>query len=128
MIKKRKSMEQYRKLANKYFSDCDAANAECSEKGPLAKPYTLSGLLCALELTKENFHSLSKTREGRKFVEYTLMKIEAFIEENALSGRLSSSAAQNSLKYSFGWSDKDKVTEDKTITINLSEEARSLGE
>ena len=55
------------------------------------------------------------------------MKIEAFIEENALAGRISANAAQNSLKYSFGWNEKEKVQEDgKSITVSLSEEAKDL--
>lgn len=128
MIKRRRTLEHYQRLAKKYFNDCDKANAECGEKAPLAKPYTLSGLLCALELDRDNFRSLDKTRKGRMFVNYVLMKIEAFIEENALSGRISASAASNSLKYSFGWSDKEKTNEDRSITVSLSEDAKRLGE
>ena len=128
MIKKTKSIELYKRAAKKYFTECDKANSECSEKAPFAKPYTLSGLLCALELTREEFLSLSKSREGKKFTDAALMKIESFIEENALSGRLSSSAAQSSLKYSFGWNDREKQTDRRNITVSLSEEARTLGE
>ena len=127
MISKRHTIDYYRKLARKYFDECDAANASCSDKKPIARPYTLSGLLCALELSRDAFHQLEKTREGKRFVEYALMKIEAFIEENALAGRISANAAQNSLKYSFGWNEKEKVQEDgKSITVSLSEEAKDL--
>ena len=127
MVKKIKSITQYRELSEKYFSECDSVNSACEPKMPLAKPYTLSGLLCALGLTREAFYSLEKSRDGRQFVEYVLMKIEAFIEENALSGRLSASAAQSSLKYSFGWNEKEKTT-DESIKISLSDEAKKLGE
>ena len=108
MVKKRINIQECRELADKYFSRCDEMNAVCDPKTPLAKPYTLSGLLCELEMSREAFRSLSKRREGRRFVDYVLMKIEAFIEENALSGRISSSAAASSLKYSFGWSDRER--------------------
>ena len=127
MVKKIKSIARYKELAEKYFSECDAVNSTCEPKMPLAKPYTLSGLLCALGLTRDGFYSLEKTREGRQFVEFVLMKIEAFIEENALSGRLSASAAASSLKYSFGWNEKEK-TSDEPIKISLSDEAKKLGE
>lgn len=129
MINKQHSISYYRKLAREYFAECDAANSGGNEKNQIVKPYTLTGLLCALELNREAFYQLEKTREGRRFVEYTLMKIEAFIEENALAGRLSASAAQNSLKYGFGWNEKEKQQDDnKTITVSLSDEAKELAQ
>ena len=128
MIKRNKRIEYYRNLAEEYFDYCDKVNSVCEPKAPIAKPYTLTGLLCALGLTREAFYCLEKTREGRRFVEYALMKIEAFIEENALSGRLSASAAASSLKYSFGWNEKDKPHEEETVKICLSEDVKRLGE
>jgi len=128
LIKKKKSIKCYARAAEKYFAECDTVNSACEPKSPLAKPYTLSGLVCALGLTRDNFFSLGKTREGRRFVEYALARIEAFIEENALSGRLSASAAQSSLKYSFGWNDKEKEHEEESVKITLSDEAKRLGE
>ena len=129
LINRRRTIEQYQKLAKKYFAECDEANAACSEKAPLAKPYTLSGLLCALGIDRDGFKSLESTRNGRMFVRNVLTKIEAFIEENALSGRISAAAASNSLKYSFGWNDKDnKTAENGSISISLSDEAKKLGE
>lgn len=128
MAKKRKTIEDYRRLAEEYFDECDRANAVCSEKTPLARPYTLSGLLYALGLDRENFKRLEDTREGRPFVRNVLTRIEAFIEENALSGRISATAASNSLKYSLGWNDKDRASDTGNISISLSETARRLGE
>ena len=128
MIKRNETIEHYRVLAQEYFDYCDRVNSSCEPKAPLSKPYTLTGLLCALGLTREAFYCLEKTREGRRFVEYALMKIEAFIEENALSGRLSASAAASSLKYSFGWNEKDKLHEEETVKICLSDEVKRLGE
>ncbi len=128
MTKKRKSIEDYRRLAKKYFDECDRANAGCAEKAPLARPYTLSGLLCALGLDRDGFKCLENTREGKPFVRNVLTKIEAFIEENALSGKISATAASNSLKYSLGWNDKEKSSDTGSISISLSDTARRLGE
>ena len=126
MVKKSK-IEYYKRLAKKYFSSCDEANSACAEKAPLAKPYTLSGLLGALELSREDFFDIGRTKAGKEFITGVMMKIEAFIEENALSGRLSSSASQSSLKYSFGWNEKEKPADD-SITVSLSDEVKLLGE
>ncbi len=126
MRAKTTKIDSYKTIAKEYFSLCDTANAEAAPK--IAKPYTLSGFLSAAELSREQFFSLAKSREGRKFVNATLMKIEAFIEENALSGKLSASAAANSLKYSLGWDEDDDCEKDSSIEVSLSEKVRELGE
>ena len=128
MAGKKRKIQDYRELADRYFSQCDEMNSYYEPKASIVKPYTLSGLLCELGMSREAFRSLSKTREGRRFADYVLMRIEAFIEENALAGRISSSAAASSLKYSFGWNEKEKLQEDETVKICLSDEAKKLGE
>ncbi len=126
MATKTRSIATYRRMADGYFSTCDETNAACGNK--IVKPYTLSGLLCALGLTKEQFLSLGNSRDGRRLVNYVILKIQAFIEENALSGKLSASAAANSLKYSFGWNEKTESTQEGNYSVSLSEEASRLGE
>lgn len=128
MAGRKRIIQSYVEAAERYFDVCDKANALCEPKMPLAKPYTLSGLLCCLGISRKAFFALEGTRDGRLFVNHVLTKIEAFIEENALSGRLSASAAQSSLKYSFGWGDKEKDDEDEKITVTLTPEARRLAE
>ena len=126
-MKVKNSIETYKKRAQKYFSLCDSQNVGCDAKTGLSKPYTLSGLLCALDLGKEEFYALEKKREGRKFIKYALVKIAAFIEENALSGRLSANFAQSTLKNNFGWGEK-VVTETSSVNITVSDDALKLGE
>lgn len=128
MGRKITNIKSYKKKADEYFALCDSENSAIDKKLPLAKPYTLSGLLCALELTRDGFYSLKNTREGRIFVDFTLMKIEAYIEENALSGRISASAAASSLKYCFGWNDKEHFERNENVSVFLSNEAKELGE
>ena len=56
-------------------------------------------------------------------------RIEAFIEENALTGELSINAAANSLKYNFGWGEKQYKSEQQEtgcVTVTLSPEAADL--
>ena len=113
----------YRGLAEAYFAACDEAN-----KNGMQKPYTMPGLLLALGLTKDRFRALAEGREGRAFCNEVRLKIEAFIEENALSGRLTSNAAMNSLKYNFGWNDRTADGETGNVVVTLDADARSLAQ
>lgn len=110
---------------NAYFAECDAAN-ETEKKA--VKPYTLSGLLCYLDLSAEELSALCEHRALRPIIGSAKRRIEAYIEENALSGKLSGTAAINSLKANFGWSDKTTEKSDGgSVEVILSEEAAALG-
>ncbi len=113
-------VEKYRKISDKYFSECDRENCD-----GIVKPYTLAGLLCVLGISREQFYSMRESRAGAKFVNYVLLKIEAFIQENALSGKLVSKAASEYLRDSSPC----EVSPDEgggEILITLSEEAEGL--
>ena len=118
-----KKIREYRRLAGAYFATCDEANAN-----GMQKPYTMPGLLFALGLTKEQFRALADGREGRAFCNEVRLKIEAFIEENALSGKLTSNAAMNSLKYNFGWNDRAADADGGAVVVSLDADAQSLAQ
>ncbi len=106
----------------RYFSSCDLENTS-----KIVKPYTVSGLLYFTNLSKEDFGELSSgSGEGAELAKRALLKIEAFIEENALNGKLSSNAAMNTLKSGFGVSEND--TSPESITVTLDGAASVLGE
>lgn len=129
MKRSKMNLNDVRSRATAYFEECDRENALCDAKHPLPKPYTFSGLLCALAMTRQEFADLYQTPGGRRFCNHALMKIEAFIEENALSGRLSATFAQGTLKNSFGWGERqDTETEAPTVSVTLSEDAADLAE
>ena len=112
-----------------YFADCDSLNEAAKSK--LAKPYTVSGLLLALDLDKDTFDRLCQKPKFRHLFRHARAKIEAFIEENALTGALSCNAAMNSLKYNFGWGDAKADTSADTpsvITLKLDGELLKLAE
>lgn len=83
-----------------YFYECDSHN-----EGKIRKPYTLSGLLYRIEMTKSEFQKLCSKPNFKKLLSAALAKIESFTEEHALIGELSATAAANSLKFNFGWCD-----------------------
>ncbi len=126
----KKGRELLAKNIESYFSLCDDSNSKESDKKtqkPI-KPYTLSGLLFHLDMSAAELDALCETRKLSKLVSGAKRRIEAYIEENALNGNLSSTAAFNSLKEHFGWSAKENaVTEDAGFTVELSEDAQRFG-
>ena len=88
----------------------------------------MSGLLSYLSITREEFAKLLKTRKYSGTLNAALSKIEAYIEENSLTGGLSINASANSLKYNFGWG--EHKTEQKNddcyrdILITLGDSAK----
>ncbi len=111
---------------NEYFLLCDSLN---EGKKSIVKPYTLSGLLCHLEMTREELEKLSGTARKRTVLTRAKAKIEAFIEENMLTGALSCNASLNSLKYSFNWGERsgdDDGADTRHITVTLSPEMSEL--
>ncbi len=116
------------KQINDYFYDCDSQNDEKK----IRKPYTLSGLLCKLEMTKDELRKYIAKPNFKRLFEKALAKIEAFTEEYALTGALSASAAANTLKFNFGWNDAKHKDEDagveKSIKIILDGDLVRLAE
>lgn len=121
---------EMRQRVDEYFKECDRLNGTDGKK--IVKPYTLSGLLCFMGLTKKEYEKLmGKKRFAEVFVQ-ALAKIEAFIEEKALIGAISSGAAANTLKYSCGWlevkSDKETKEPAKVLKLVLDGELMKLAE
>ena len=114
------SPELFSKACGEYFSHCDEMNAQ-----KLKKPYTVSGLCLHLGITRAELDKLSKKRKLASICKETFLKIESFIEENALLGALANTPALYSLKYNFGWTDKPQTKgeeESKNIKISLDGE------
>ncbi len=121
----KKGREELQLKIEEYFNRCDAANADAKK---VTKPYTLSGLLCHLGLTQSELDELCETRTLRRIINSAKLRIEAHIEENALNGKLSGTAAINSLKCNFGWNEKPQKDEQiKTLSIVLEDDADDLG-
>ena len=92
------------------------------------KPYTLSGLLYHLDLSAGELETLCETRQLSRLISGAKRRIEAYIEENALNGNLSSAAAFNSLKEHFGWNTKgSEAEENEGFSVELSGDAERFG-
>ena len=125
-----KKLADTEKMIHDYFLCCDSLNE--GEEKKIIKPYTLSGLLCHLGLTRKEFEKLSCKKSFAIIFNRALAKIEAFTEEKALIGALSSSAASNTLKYNFGWNeskeDVQKASASGVLKIVLDGELMKLAE
>lgn len=137
--KKEIAPSDFAKRAAKYFQDCDRgrATAACGKCDAVfgdekcavcekkkTKPYTVSGLCLSLGITKRRFAVLKKDKSFSEAVEMALLKIEAYIEENCISGDIGGTLALALLKEHFGWGEKDDAPD--TITVLMSEEANTL--
>ena len=139
----KEKLQLLEKSISEYFEVCDKAN-RCENFNETAgkvsksdskphKPYTMSGLLCHIGLTYKEFELLSENNKYRRLLYGAKSRIEAYIEEKSLTGELSSNASQASLKYYFGWGEKQEkeipsVGEGTVIKVVLGDEAQSLAQ
>ncbi len=105
----------FARRATDYFTACDNEN----------RPYSLSGLCLALNITKKRFAKLKDDRDFSDAVEMALLKIEAYIEENSMAGEINGTLALAMLKENFGWGEKPVLTAEK-VEVLLSEEVKAL--
>lgn len=80
------------------------------------------GAVSGAGITKRQFKALKANKCFCNDVEMALLKIEAYIEENSISGGINGALATAILKENFGWGAKDDAEEGK-IEISLSGEA-----
>ena len=127
----------FARRAASYFRGCDSgmASAACDAcevrfgdarcegcRKKQTRPYTLSGLCLALGIPKRTFKSLRRDKKFAEAVEMALLKIEAYIEENSISGRINGTLALAILRENFGWGEKPEMPE--TVEVVVSEEAK----
>jgi len=129
----------FARKAAAYFRDCDngVATEACdtceTEFGDVRcekcrkkqkRPYTLSGLCLALGITKRRFAALKGDQNFADAVEMALLKIEAYIEENSITGHISGTLALAILRENFGWGEKAESSE--RFEVVMSEEVSTL--
>lgn len=130
---RKKSLEtkELEQRIERYFEKCDEQNFGEKDAKKIRKPYSLSGLLCDIELSRSEFESMNLSRRYGHVLNKALARIEAFTEENALTGSISASAAANSLKYNFegGFQNAEDVSDGaRSIKIILDEDMMRLAE
>ena len=95
MQKKWENIEELEPLIVKYFDDCD------SEK----RPYTVTGLACALETTRKTLMEYQVKDEFSKLLVGAKAKCENYAEEKLYTGS-NVAGVIFSMKNNYGWTDK----------------------
>lgn len=89
------NVEDMEKDIQKYFKDCD-------DNG---KPYTMSGLAYALDMSRQSVINYSKNDEFFDTIKKAREKVEQQLEENALIGKSNATFTIFNLKNNFNWKD-----------------------
>ncbi len=135
--KKIPDAEVFSEKAARYFAECDSARMPCTscKKGKedesacdscgkkRSRPYTLSGLCLSLGISRKEFDALKNDKAFCEAVEMAMLKIEAYIEENCMSGNTSGTFALAVLREYFGFG---KEAEENEISVTLSSETEKL--
>lgn len=113
--RKYNNIEEMEQTINKYFKYCDENK----------KPYTVSGLANALDLTRQSLLNYEENDEFFDTIKRAKSKIEQFAEECLFVGSNTAGVIFN-LKNNYNWKDKQEIEanieSDVTINIELSDE------
>jgi len=111
--------EEMQEIIDDYFSLCDK----------LDKPYTMSGLANALNMSRQSVINYSKNDEFFDTIKKARAEIEQQLEENALMNKANSTFTIFNLKNNYGWkdsvevADKEKLTKVEELLTKIKEEA-----
>ena len=114
--KKYNSAYEMQRDIDSYFYNCDAKQ----------RPYTVSGLANALDLTRQSLLNYAEDDEFFDTIKRAKSKIEQFTEELLFSKDVPTAGVIFNLKNNYDWKDKQEieadVNNDVTINIELSDD------
>lgn len=115
--KKYSEVEQLQKKINEYFKMCDEKE----------KPYTITGLCLYLDIDRVTLLRYEEKDEFCSTIKRAKNKVENYVEENSLMGKLNPTVSIFNLKNNFGWKDKTEIETNQNIKVdnpykNLTEE------
>jgi len=93
--KKYKDEKELSILIDKYFKDCDDND----------KPYTMSGLAYALDIDRTTLINYGEDKLFSTLIKKAKNRVQAQLEENALTGKGNSTFTIFNLKNNYGWKD-----------------------
>lgn len=100
------SKEEMQEIIDAYFSLCDQ----------LERPYTMSGLANALNMSRQSLINYSKDEEFFDTIKKARAKVEQQLEENALMGKANSTFTIFNLKNNYGWRDSVEINNQNELT------------
>lgn len=122
---KYQTVAQLQEAVDEYFTFCDNKTKEIhSEKlgdmiVPDPEPYTMSGLACALGMSRMALLNYSKRDEYSEVIEKAKSRIEADIERRMNNKDTFTPGLIFNAKNNFGWRDRHDITSDDKPLIPL---------
>ena len=87
----------------------------CDEK---EKPYTITGLCLYLDICRDTLIEYEKREEFIDTIKRAKNKVENYVEENSLMGKLNPTVSIFNLKNNFGWKDKQEIETNQNIKVD----------
>lgn len=100
------SKEEMQDIIDAYFSLCNQ----------LERPYTMSGLANALNMSRQSLINYSKDEEFFDTIKKARAEVEQQLEENALMGKANSTFTIFNLKNNYGWRDSVEINNQNELT------------
>ena len=97
---------QFEALVNNYFDTC-------IEK---KRPFTITGLCLHLDTTRELLREYGEKKEFGDAIKRAKLRVENYLEEGALTGKLREISTIFNLKNNFGWKDTQDHRHEGQIT------------
>ena len=106
--KKYSELELFQKKTDEYFKMCDEKE----------KPYTITGLCLYLDICRDTLIEYEKREEFTDTIKRAKNKVENYVEENSLMGKLNPTVSIFNLKNNFGWKDKTEIETNQNIKVD----------
>lgn len=116
--KKYKTAEELQKKIDAYFEDCDIKE----------KPYTVTGLALACNLSREQLINYSKDKEFYDTIKKAKMRVLENLESRLYDKKTFTPGIIFGLKNNYGWKDAQQLEHTGTITIGLADKLREARE
>lgn len=100
-----KTVKELQDKINKYFERCDREN----------RPYTLTGLACELDTSRETLINYENKEAYFDTVKKAKLKIHQYAEESLWRGGGITTGVIFNLKNNWGWKDKSEI--DNTFKV-----------
>jgi len=106
---KYEKVEDVEKAIKDYFKECDKKQ----------KPYTVSGLAYALNMSRQSLLNYENKEKFFDTIKKAKDKIEVQLEENALLGKYNTTFTIFNLKNNYSWQDKQEIDSNHTDRIKI---------
>jgi len=106
---KYKTAEELQDRIDNYFKDCDEKE----------KPYTITGLGLALDMSRQDLINYSNKEEFFDTIKKAKARVENYLEERLINDSSATGIIFN-LKNNYGWKDKQEVDANVNTEIKVS--------